>query len=192
MKNLILLTFLFISHLVTPQQIVNKCDFSKQQFTYTTYTGDNGTYTWDINGNFQNTSSNSMTIDWSGYEIGSYTITVYFENLSGCSAEPVTFEVFIKECNESLIHAPNAFTPDKDQYNDVWKPITYNIESGNYIIFNRWGEVIFESFDLDVGWPGTYGVNGEIVKDGVYIYVINYIDINGVLNKISGHINLLK
>jgi len=174
------------------QQIIQLCEFEKKEFTYTTYSQESGLFTWDINGEFLSESGNNVTINWVNYPTGNYTLTVYFENLSGCYSEPVTFNVFIVECRESFIYAPNAFTPDGDTYNDEWKPITFNVESGNYIIFNRWGEVIYESYNLDVGWPGTYGLSGQIVKDGVYVYVIEYLNAIGLKEKMVGHITLLR
>jgi gliding motility-associated-like protein len=190
----IILTILFSSFifLTYTQQVIQLCEFERKEFTYTTYSQQLGTFIWDINGDFLTENGNNATINWSDYQPGNYTITVYFENNYGCSAEPITFNITIVECRESFIYAPNAFTPDGDTHNNEWKPIAFNISNGNYIIFNRWGETIFESYDLNVGWPGTYGVNGRIVKDGVYVYVIEYLNTMGVNEKLVGHITLLK
>lgn len=60
------------------------------------------------------------------------------------------------------------------------------------IIFNRWGEVIFETYDVNYGWNGSYG-GGEIVQDGVYVYKIEYGDtMSDEKHYINGHITVLK
>lgn len=192
MKNLIFLLFTFISLCGNSQQVITMCEFSKKEFTYTTYSQESGIFTWDIDGQFMPTTTNSLTVDWSTYDIGIYTISVYFENSAGCYADPIEFVIFIKECNVSIIYAPNTFTPDNDTYNDEWKPIAYNVTDGSYIIFNRWGEIIYESYNLEIGWPGTYGLNGRVVKDGVYVYVIEYLNAVGVKEKLVGHVTLLR
>ncbi len=75
-----------------------------------------------------------------------------------------------------LFYVPNTFTPDGDQYNDIFQPV---FESGfdpyNYhmTVFNRWGEIVFESYDATVGWDGTYG-GSRIIKDGVYTWTIEF------------------
>ncbi len=69
-------------------------------------------------------------------------------------------------------YAPNAFTPDKDEFNNDWKPIAYlGTEEYHLKIYNRWGQIIWESFDLNVGWDGIIG-NGRMAEDGTYIYKI--------------------
>ena len=60
-------------------------------------------------------------------------------------------------------------------------------------IFNRWGEIIFESRNAQIGWDGTYGINGNKVPEGLYTYHITY----KIQNKderriVTGHVTLLK
>ena len=72
---------------------------------------------------------------------------------------------------EVIVYVPNTFTPDGDEYNNEFFPvISAGISEDGYalLIFNRWGELIFESHDLSIGWDGTY--NGEIVQDGTYTW----------------------
>ena len=94
-----------------------------------------------------------------------------------------------------LFYIPNTFTPDGDQFNQTFQPVFY---SGfdpydfHIAIFNRWGEVIWESFDATVGWDGTYGNRG-LVEDGVYTWQLDfkgeYEDIRYLHN---GHVTLIK
>ena len=72
-----------------------------------------------------------------------------------------------------IYYVPNTFTPDGDQFNQHFQPVftsgfdPYNF---NMIIVDRWGEIVFETFDATIGWDGTY--HGEIVKEGVYTWKI--------------------
>jgi gliding motility-associated-like protein len=97
--------------------------------------------------------------------------------------------------NQPLIYyVPNTFTPDGDDYNQLFKPIMtegIDIYGYNLLIFNRWGEILFESNDYEFGWDGTYG--GKVVADGTYIWKIRY-NVIGVdkPQEMMGHLNLLR
>lgn len=71
------------------------------------------------------------------------------------------------------IEMPNVFTPNNDGVNDLFKPVVFKgMESGNMVILNRWGNVVYESNDLSTGWDGTF--QNKPVSDGVYFYKIHY------------------
>jgi len=97
--------------------------------------------------------------------------------------------------NEELIYyIPNAFTPDGDEYNNVFQPIFtsgFDPYDFNMLIFNRWGEVIFETNDAKVGWDGTY--LGKYVKEGMYNYKITFkLSGSDARKIITGHVSILK
>ena len=86
-----------------------------------------------------------------------------------------TFEIQVPLMENIFIFSANCFTPDADEFNPTWKPfISENYDLANYhlTIYNRWGEVIWESFDYDAAWDGTYGIGGQAVQDGVYTWVL--------------------
>jgi gliding motility-associated-like protein len=86
-----------------------------------------------------------------------------------------TFEVQVPLIESSFVFASNCFTPDADEFNPTWKPIiSENYDQSNYqlTIYNRWGEVIWESFDYHEAWDGTYGAGDQDVQDGVYTWVL--------------------
>jgi gliding motility-associated-like protein len=93
-----------------------------------------------------------------------------------------------------LYFIPNTFTPDNDQYNQYFKPVfTSGFDPFDYNlkIFNRWGEIIWESNDPEVGWDGTY--NGKLVQDGTYSWKIEFKTNNSDERKmIHGHVNIMK
>lgn len=92
------------------------------------------------------------------------------------------------------IYAPNTFTPDGNQFNNVFLPVVYlGAEEWKLEIFDRWGERLFESHDINVGWDGTIG-NGKIAQDGTYVWKITYKSCEPINPERieTGHINLLR
>jgi len=88
---------------------------------------------------------------------------------------------------------PNTFTPDGDEFNNTFSAISdFYIYEWHMKIYNRWGQVLFETYDISEGWDGTY--KGNLVQDGTYGYTIEYRTCEP-LNPdhfITGHINMLR
>lgn len=95
---------------------------------------------------------------------------------------------------EVIYFVPNAFTPNNDGYNNVFKPILasgFDPDDYRLLIFNRWGEIMFESNNHEIGWDGTY--NGAVVPEGAYVYKIEFgLELDDRRKVISGHFSLLK
>ncbi len=107
-----------------------------------------------------------------------------------------TAQISILYQEEPIVYIPNTFTPDGDQYNHVFLPVfTSGYDPYNYemIIFNRWGEIVFESHDVSIGWDGTYGVKGTNAQDGAYTYKIIYKVLKTDERRLLvGHVNLIR
>ena len=120
-------------------------------------------------------------------------ITLIAESDLGCLD---TAQVSILYQEEPIVYIPNTFTPDGDQYNHVFVPVfTSGYDPYNYemLIFNRWGEVVFQSNDANVGWDGTYGVNGKQAQEGAYTYKIIYKVVKTDERRLLvGHVNLIR
>jgi gliding motility-associated-like protein len=105
--------------------------------------------------------------------------------------EPV---IEVKHSNDLIYYVPNSFTPDGNKYNQMFKPVfTQGFDPYNYNlkIYNRWGKIIFESYDSNVGWDGTY--NGTVCQNGGYLYEITFKGIDNTKKQIiRGNINLIK
>ena len=121
-----------------------------------------------------------------------YTICQYVTSEDGCEAE-LCQNVFVHE--EVIFYVPNVFTPDGDAHNQTFKPeMTSGIDMYNYhlTIFNRWGEIIFESYNYEFGWDGTYADQG-LVADGVYVWQIEFGEkLTDKKQNHRGHVTVLK
>jgi gliding motility-associated-like protein len=124
---------------------------------------------------------------------GDYSVTLLATSPLGCTSE-YTLTIIYEE--DLIFYVPNSFTPDGDQFNQVFVPIfSSGVDQSSYhlSIFDRWGELIFESFDLQVGWDGTYKVNQGMVQDGIYIWKIDFkLKKNDDRRLVTGHVNVLK
>ena len=112
-----------------------------------------------------------------------YTATVTDSN--GCTnfgEVPIFFD--------PLIYVPNTFTPNGDSNNQFFKASALNIIEFKMLIFDRWGEVICTLTDLKQSWDGTY--KGLPVADGVYVWQIRYVDLNGNPFTLRGHVTCLR
>lgn len=123
-------------------------------------------------------------------ETGDYDVTLIATSDLGCTD---TITRVLTVFPEVLMYAPNSFTPDGDEFNQTWKVMMQGIDisSFNVQIFNRWGELIWESNDINVGWDGTY--NGIVQSTGVYAWKATAKDaLTDEKYEYSGHLNLIK
>ena len=90
---------------------------------------------------------------------------------NGCLAEDSIFLRVITECIQEDFKIPNAFTPNQNNANDVFRVV--GIQSDDVAvsieIYSRWGELLFEGFD-NSGWDGEH--EGDLAPEGVYLYII--------------------
>ncbi|WP_090252723.1 gliding motility-associated C-terminal domain-containing protein [Lishizhenia tianjinensis] len=109
-------------------------------------------------------------------------------NYCGTSTKYFELEGIDCSCN---IYIPNTFTPDGDPYNNQFTPrssCTFN--QYELSIYNRWGELIFQSSDPEFNWDGSY--KGKLVPEGVYVYILRYQALDEQDKLLTGHINVLK
>ena len=123
----------------------------------------------------------------SEYEI---VLTVY--SIEGCPAEAVKY---IHVFQDYTIYVPNTFTPDGNGANEIFKPKLTGFDPNDFelLIFNRWGDLIFESHNMEVGWDGTFAGQDYQVQDGVYTWKITAgIEFTNDSKIFVGHVTLLK
>ena len=73
---------------------------------------------------------------------------------------------------QDLIFIPNAFTPNADGLNDIFLPVSTDLQAYDLQVFDRWGQLIFATTDPAKGWDGT--LEGRLVHTGVYTYKVGY------------------
>lgn len=128
------------------------------------------------------TTTSKITIT----KFGTYTLEA--TDQYGCKGKD-TIQVFDARCIPFAV--PNAFTPDRDGRNDVFRPIITQIVKGYKMnIWNRWGQLLFETYNYQAGWDGTFGSARQAA--GVYVYQINFIDADGVPVQLKGTFTLIR
>jgi gliding motility-associated-like protein len=86
------------------------------------------------------------------------------------------------------IFVPNIFTPNADGMNDVFIPVTRGIKFYSLMLFDRWGEKIFESSDPSLGWDGTQ--KGVACANDIYLWKLSVSGNNGEAKEMQGHVTL--
>lgn len=104
--------------------------------------------------------------------VGNYLVKLIATNSFGCSD---TSSVIVRILDELVYYVPNCFTPNGDEHNNTFQPVFtsgFDAYSFTMNIFNRWGELIWESHDPKASWDGTY--NGVIVPEGTYTWTVKF------------------
>ncbi|CAG5086904.1 hypothetical protein CRYO30217_03325 [Parvicella tangerina] len=165
-----------------------------QFYNLSSYSDD---YIWDFGDG--NTTTDEHPEHFYANE-GLYDITLIANNANNCP-DTVTFEQAVLAETGGEIEFPNAFTPNTSgptggSYdpssvdNDVFFPVFKGVEDYHLSIFNRWGELIFESFDVAVGWDGYY--REQLCQQDVYIWKARVKYTNGNEETYVGEIHLLR
>jgi gliding motility-associated-like protein len=134
-------------------------------------------------GNFRSDSlTNAQNVG--GAVAGSY---YYFDDFAVFRCTD-TIPVVIEHPNNVFL--PNAFSPNNDGNNDILFVRGQNITELNFKIYDRWGQRVFETNDMNVGWDGTYG--GEKLENAVFVYFLTLTYIDGKTEMKKGNISLIR
>ena len=160
------------------------------QFTNTSTNADS--YVWDFGDNTPNSPVTNPLHQFPDEGDGTYIVTLWAYADNGCY-DSIQSSVIVNE--ELIFYVPNTFTPDGDDYNEYFQAIFtsgYDPYDFHLMIFNRWGELIWESYDDSVGWDGTYAGNYD-VQDGTYTWKIEFKrTANDERIMVVGHVNVLR
>lgn len=122
---------------------------------------------------------------------GNYPVTLTVTSVNGC-VDATSLIITIKD--NKIIYVPNTFTPDGDEFNNVFAPVItagYDTQNYSFTIFDRWGETVFESHDVSKGWDGTY--LGKLVQAGIYTWTIRIKSLEDDRYEVfNGHLNMLR
>jgi gliding motility-associated-like protein len=142
-------------------------------------------YTWD----FGDASSISFLVNPTHVysDPGEYLITLTATDEKGCID---SISKWIRVIPERYIYIPNSFTPDNDACNEFFFGNFIGLMSGHFYLYDRWGELIFESTDLNFKWDGTY--EGVPVQIGTYSWYFVYEIGKGIFEDLTGHVNVIR
>jgi hypothetical protein len=157
---------------------------------------------------FTDSSSNAASWLWSFGDVGNSSSTdqnptftypepnCYMAILEVTSADGCldTTEQLICIGPDVIIYVPNTFTPDENNINDVFIPVTVGIDPDNYElwVFDRWGNMIFYTDDLNEGWDGKVLGSDKLCQVDTYVWKINCRDVLDKRHELIGHVNLIR
>jgi gliding motility-associated-like protein len=167
----------------TSEVFDNQEGITKVQFTNKTMYGSN--YSWTFGNGNSSRDINPLELYT---DTGYYRVSLSAINNFNCYDD---FDTVLHIAPDFSIYIPNAFTPNKDPLNKVFKVEgTLYYQTFSMFIYNRWGELMFYSTDPLVGWDGNY--KGEPVPEGVYSYVVQIADIKSIIRDYKGSIHLFR
>jgi gliding motility-associated-like protein len=148
-------------------------------------------FDWDFGDGYMSTAVNPIH---NYQDIGEYFVSLYATNEFGC-VDSANFTITLYE--DLVLYVPNTFTPNEDGTNDEFLPIINDVidpSSYKFQIFNRWGELLFESQNKDFGWDGTYGLTSGInCQNGTYTWKLYFkLQKEESYRIYAGHLNLLR
>lgn len=152
--------------------------------TFTNLSVNANRYSWDFG---DNTTSIDVNPVHQYTKTGNYKVCLTAFNFSGC---PSTLCKEVPADVLPLIGVPTAFSPNNDGENDFLFVKGAAIEKMDLKIFNRWGQLVFETIDPNKGWDGTF--NGQPQPIDAYAYVLNVTFIDGTSKLLKGNITLLR
>ncbi len=142
---------------------------------------------WNFGDTNQYSLSDDQNPDFTYSSHGFHNITLVTDNQYGCS-DTTARDIYIYA--DIRFYAPNAFTPDSDGKNEVFRGYGSDINTYHMRIFNRLGDLVFESNDIDYPWDGK--IKGHPAKADVYVYEFIVTDFNGNPYEHTGHVTLLR
>ena len=171
---------------VTETTVVDgQVEFTNQS----TVLGDN-TYAWNIGGVYNSANVNESYLFVNS---GNFVVTLVATTPEGCVDDT---SIVIVVNPDVVLYVPNAFTPGADALNDLFHiflpPTGVDFSTFNLVIFDRWGEQIYKTTDVNQFWNGSKNNSGETLKQDVYVYKITFKDERKKSYEKVGHVTLLR
>jgi gliding motility-associated-like protein len=146
-------------------------------------------FDWSFGNGLGSSNETNASFTFPNTQPGSYEVCLTAQVSPGC--QNTTCKTIVIN-DEFRIYVPNAFSPNGDGMNDIFLPVVsgYEMESFRMYVYNRWGEVVFETSLSDVGWDGTY--KNFPAKQDVYVWRIQLKDaVSGEKKQFHGHVTLI-
>jgi gliding motility-associated-like protein len=143
-------------------------------------------WTWNFGDN--SALSNEQHPQHNYADTGIYCVTLYAENIQGCSDSTIKC---LRVEPELTVYIPNSFTPDGNGRNEIFKVYMSGAEIENFemSIFNRWGNQLYFSNDPLAGWDGNSAEGNQI---DTYVYRVVIKDTKGYERVYIGNVNLIR
>ena len=93
---------------------------------------------------------------------------------------------------DCAVNIPNIFTPNGDGYNDLWIGMTEDPQFYKIVVYNRWGQIVFESNSVNNAWDGTNYKSNEPCSEGVYFYILKLNNFEGMDFEQTGNVTLIR
>lgn len=157
---------------------------TRELVTYSNYSSFSNSYKWYFGDGDSSVLSNPTHLY---LEEGLYDVMLIAMNSSGCN------DTIIKsiEIKDELFFVPNSFTPYPEGKNQEWGFVGLKqLERFHLQVFNRWGEIIFETTDPTEAWDGKH--EGQLCSPGVYVYRVNMKFRSRRILEKRGHVNLVR
>jgi len=122
-------------------------------------------------------------------DTGTYVITHVAFNGYGCAD---TTEKIVKVITGYRFYIPNSFTPNFDGNNDIFQVYGEDIRDFHIRIYNRWGQQVYESYDIESGWDGYVRLSNDPAPEGAYVYTIEIMDRRFKAYSYSGQLFLIR
>ncbi len=151
----------------------------------TAETGDNPLYAFEWKPDYNLNDPSILQPTATPYLTTTYVVTVRDEN--DCTGTDTTT---VNVLDSIIIYIPNIFSPNNDGINDQFLVYANAVKNFYMIIYDRWGEKVFESEDIFQPWDGNY--KGKLAPEGVYVYHIRFTFLNQTQQKRSGSITLVR
>ncbi|MBK8925773.1 MAG: gliding motility-associated C-terminal domain-containing protein [Crocinitomicaceae bacterium] len=166
-------------------------DIYNSEVTFTNSSDDADYYEWHFGDGTTSFDTNTVHL-YPAIGNMDYLVTLYAYNSYGCM-DSVSQIVTVQDV--ITFYIPNSFTPDGDEFNQYFQPVfSSGVDPYDFhmVIFDRWGEVMFETYNFDYGWNGTYGDQG-LVENGVYVWQIEFKEtMSDKRHTHRGHVTVLK
>ena len=143
---------------------------------------------WDFNGEGRSILENpTFSFPDTGLQIVELIVTTE----AGCED---TVQQVVDVIPEVRYFLPNAFTPNDDTVNDEFKGVGYyrGMQEYKFAVWNRWGELVFETEDPEEGWNGRKYNGGGKMPMGIYVCTVSYVEPRGMPRELQGFITLIK
>ncbi len=157
-------------------------------FTNLTTNGDN--YLWTL-GTGDSTTAINPIYTYPEYGFRDYEVWLFASNIYGC-VDSISKIIHVYEL--PWFYIPNTFTPEGNNLNELFKPIFipgFTPNNYTFTIFDRWGEVIFQTNDIYSYWDGVY--KGVLVPTGTYVWKIRFTENETDKSYVEfGHVNVIR